>query len=114
MYKMELGKMERYEKIVVRKFHHVVAVSESDRALMTKWVDGDRVTSFRPLWDLAGIPTCSRCAGTRAVVTFVGAWMDWEPNVDGVEYFAREIWPAIKADCARSAVADRGAKSRRA
>jgi glycosyltransferase involved in cell wall biosynthesis len=31
------------------------------------------------------------------VVTFVGA-MDWEPNVDGVEYFASEIWPAIKAD----------------
>src|SRR5713101_6882350 len=28
---------------------------------------------------------------------FVGA-MDWEPNIDGVEYFASEIWPAIKAE----------------
>jgi glycosyltransferase involved in cell wall biosynthesis len=24
--------------------------------------------------------------------------MDWEPNVDGVEYFCSEIWPAIKAE----------------
>jgi glycosyltransferase involved in cell wall biosynthesis len=22
--------------------------------------------------------------------------MDWEPNVDGVEYFCSEVWPAIK------------------
>jgi glycosyltransferase involved in cell wall biosynthesis len=27
---------------------------------------------------------------------FVGA-MDWEPNVDAVEYFCREIWPLIVA-----------------
>jgi polysaccharide biosynthesis protein PslH len=24
--------------------------------------------------------------------------MDWEPNVDGVEYFCSEVWPAIKAE----------------
>jgi glycosyltransferase involved in cell wall biosynthesis len=30
-------------------------------------------------------------------VLFVGA-MDWEPNVDGMEYFCREIWPAVVAE----------------
>jgi glycosyltransferase involved in cell wall biosynthesis len=29
------------------------------------------------------------------LITFVGA-MDWEPNVDGVEYFCAEVWPSIK------------------
>jgi glycosyltransferase involved in cell wall biosynthesis len=24
--------------------------------------------------------------------------MDWEPNVDGVEYFCAEVWPSIKAE----------------
>ena len=31
------------------------------------------------------------------LITFVGA-MDWEPNVDGVEYFCTEVWPSIKAE----------------
>jgi polysaccharide biosynthesis protein PslH len=97
MYGMELGKMERYERIVVRKFHHVVAVSESDRALMTQWVDGDRVTVVPTGVDLAEYRPAPDAPEPGPIVTFVGA-MDWEPNVDGVEYFASEIWPAIKAD----------------
>ena len=97
MYGMEFGKMERYERIVVRKFHHVVAVSESDRALMTRWVDGDRVTVVPTGVDLAQYRPSTDTGEPGTVVTFVGA-MDWEPNVDGVEYFASEIWPAIKAD----------------
>ncbi len=30
------------------------------------------------------------------LVMFVGA-MDWEPNVDAMEYFCNEIWPAVLA-----------------
>jgi glycosyltransferase involved in cell wall biosynthesis len=33
---------------------------------------------------------------SEPLVLFVGA-MDWEPNIDAVEYFCREIWPAIQA-----------------
>jgi polysaccharide biosynthesis protein PslH len=29
-----------------------------------------------------------------SLVVFTGA-MDWEPNIDAVEYFCREVWPAI-------------------
>jgi glycosyltransferase involved in cell wall biosynthesis len=97
MYKMEFGKMARYERTVVRKFQHVVAVSESDRALMTEWVDADRVTVVPTGVDLAEYRPNPDAPEPGPVVTFVGA-MDWEPNVDGVEYFASEIWPAIKAD----------------
>jgi glycosyltransferase involved in cell wall biosynthesis len=96
-YGMEFSKMERYERIVVRKFHHVVSVSENDRALMTKWVDGDRVTVVPTGVDLAEYRPAPDAPEPGPVVTFVGA-MDWEPNIDGVEYFASEVWPAIKAD----------------
>ena len=97
MYRMEFGKMERYERVVVRKFHHTVAVSESDRALMTQWVDADRVTVVPTGVDLSEYRPTVDAPEPGPVVTFVGA-MDWEPNVDGVDYFASEIWPMIKAD----------------
>ncbi len=97
MYGMEFRKMQRYEQIEVRKFHHVVAVSESDRALMTQWVDGERVTVVPTGVDLAEYRPDPDAPEPGPVVTFVGA-MDWEPNVDGVEYFASEIWPAIRAE----------------
>jgi len=97
MYGMEFGKMQRYERIVVLKFQHTVAVSESDRTLMMQWVDGNRVTVVPTGVDLAQYRPNPDESEPGPVVTFVGA-MDWEPNVDGVEYFTSEIWPAIKAD----------------
>jgi glycosyltransferase involved in cell wall biosynthesis len=100
MYRTEFRKMLDYERAAVCKFQHVIAVSENDRALMTKWVDGDRVTVVPTGVDLAeyrparaGQPAE---ASVKPLVTFIGA-MDWEPNVDGVEYFCREVWPAVKA-----------------
>jgi glycosyltransferase involved in cell wall biosynthesis len=98
LYRMEFRKMLRYERAAVRKFQHVIAVSENDRALMTKWVDGDRVTVVPTGVDLAQYRPAPNPLDTSApLVTFVGA-MEWEPNVDGVEYFCAEVWPAIKAE----------------
>jgi len=102
MYRMEFRKMLRYERSAVRKFQHVIAVSENDRALMMQWVDGNRVTVVPTGVDLAhytpGENAADGCVPQPApLVTFVGA-MDWEPNVDGVEYFCNEVWPAIKAE----------------
>lgn len=101
MYRMEFRKMLRYERCTVRKFQHVIAVSENDRSLMMKWVDGDRVTVVPTGVDLAHYKQVdkanSRVNETAPVVTFVGA-MDWEPNVDGVEYFCSQVWPSIKAE----------------
>ncbi len=97
MYGMEFHKMQRYEQIAVRKFYHVVAVSESDRALMTQWVDGERITVVPTGVDVAEYRPDPGAPEPGSVVTFVGA-MDWEPNVDGMEYFAGEIWPTIQAE----------------
>jgi len=100
MYRMEFRKMLGYERSTVRKFQHVIAVSENDRSLMMQWVDGDRVTVVPTGVDLAQYaldPDASNAPEPAPVVTFIGA-MDWEPNVDGAEYFCREVWPAIKAD----------------
>jgi polysaccharide biosynthesis protein PslH len=100
IYGMEFRKMFRYERAAVCKFQHVIAVSENDRSLMRQWVDADRVTVVPTGVDLAQYrpdPSASDPNASAPLITFVGA-MDWEPNVDGVEYFCGEVWPAIKAE----------------
>ncbi|MGA7684954.1 MAG: glycosyltransferase family 4 protein [Terriglobales bacterium] len=96
MYDVEFRKMLAYEKSAVQRFQHVIAVSENDRSLMTRWVEGDRITVVPTGVDLAEFaPDSSNPTEPAPIVSFVGA-MDWEPNVDGVEYFCGEIWPSIK------------------
>jgi glycosyltransferase involved in cell wall biosynthesis len=104
MYGMEFRKMLRYERAAVCKFQHVIAVSGNDRSLMVRWVDGDRITVVPTGVDLAQYRPDSAVGATNLpepLITFVGA-MDWEPNVDGVEYFCSEIWPAIRAEIPRA------------
>jgi glycosyltransferase involved in cell wall biosynthesis len=97
MYGMEFQKMLRYEQIEVRKFHHVVAVSENDRALMSQWAASDHITVVPTGVDLTQYRPDPNAPEPAPLVTFVGA-VDWEPNVDGVEYFCSEVWPAIQAE----------------
>jgi glycosyltransferase involved in cell wall biosynthesis len=98
IYGMEFRKMLSYERAAVCKFQHVIAVSENDRALMARWVDGDRITVVPTGVDLAQYrPAATQSNTATPLITFVGA-MDWEPNVDGVEYFCSEVWPTIKAE----------------
>jgi polysaccharide biosynthesis protein PslH len=94
IYQLEFAKMSRYEREVVRSFRHVIAVSEHDRQLMSRWVDPSRITVVPTGVDLTQFrPVPSSSA---PLVIFVGA-MDWQPNVDAMQYFCRQIWPAILA-----------------
>jgi len=94
MYGIEFRKMLRYERRMVRKFHHVIAVSEHDRSLMESWVEGSRITVVPTGVDLEQYRPDFNRKPTPGTVMFVGA-MDWEPNVDAMEYFCGEIWPLV-------------------
>jgi polysaccharide biosynthesis protein PslH len=101
IYKMEFGKMLRYEQKMVKKFDHVIAVSEHDRSLMSAWTDSSRISVVPTGVDLSRFqgqdtPLSISASESNPVVMFVGA-MDWPPNVDGVEYFCSEIWPGVRA-----------------
>jgi polysaccharide biosynthesis protein PslH len=102
MYRMEFRKMLRYEQSAVRRFQHVIAVSENDRSIMAQWVDADHITVVPTGVDLAHFApesdtSNSDASGAAPLITFIGA-MDWEPNVDGVEYFCGEVWGAIRRE----------------
>lgn len=94
MYVLEAKKMLNYERQAVRKFHRVIAVSEHDRSLMEAWVEGARITVVPTGVNLQQYrPDFTYCPQSPLVM-FIGA-MDWEPNIDAMEYFCGEIWPAV-------------------
>ena len=96
VYGMEFRKMLAYEKIAVQKFPHVIAVSEHDRQLMSAWVDPSQITVVPTGVNLQQYQPAFSDRETSPLVMFVGA-MDWEPNIDAVEFFCKEIWPSVLA-----------------
>lgn len=96
LYGVEFKKMLRYEQQTVGQFHHVIAVSENDRDLMSAWVEKSRISVVPTGVDLQQYRPEASPRAVGPLVMFVGA-MDWEPNADAVEYFCQKIWPSILA-----------------
>jgi polysaccharide biosynthesis protein PslH len=99
MYKREFARMLRYEQEIVGKYPHVIAVSQHDKELMAKWADGSRITVVPTGVDLEQYGPALSPSPAEPLIVFVGA-MDWEPNIDAMEYFCGEIWPLVKAGVA--------------
>ena len=99
VFKLEAAKMLRYEREAVARVHHVIAVSESDRQLMSSMTDLSRISVVPTGVDLqqyrAARERSSQPKPAAPLLVFVGS-MDWEANIDAVDYFCREIWPAVK------------------
>ncbi len=97
VFKLEAAKMLRYERAAVRRFDHIIAVSENDRQLMSDMTDSSRISVVPTGVDLSEYAVVAGQEPTEArepLVLFVGS-MDWEANIDGVDYFCREIWPDV-------------------
>jgi glycosyltransferase involved in cell wall biosynthesis len=92
--RIESAKMNRYEPAQVRRFHHVLAVSEQDRYAMAAMVDPARISVIPTGVDLAKYRYNPEAPATTPLVVFTGS-MDWVPNIEGVEYFCRDIWPRV-------------------
>ncbi len=99
VFKLEAAKMLRYEHAAVTRFHHVIAVSENDRQLMSLMTDASRISVVPTGVDLqqyrAAREISNESEAAGPLLVFVGS-MDWEANIDAVHYFCSEIWPAVK------------------
>jgi len=94
--KIEYAKMRRYEPLQTRRFHHVIAVSEADREAMSSMVDPSHVSVVPTGVDLSIYRYDPDLRPLGPLVVFVGS-MDWQPNIDGVEFFCQQIWPQVLA-----------------
>ena len=93
-FRLEAAKMLRYERATVGRFRHVIAVSEHDRRLMSEMTDPSRISVTPTGVDLARYRSAAGRRAAAPLVIFLGS-MDWEANIDGVDYFCEEIWPAV-------------------
>jgi glycosyltransferase involved in cell wall biosynthesis len=95
-YSIEAWKMSPYETQTLRRFQHVIAVSDNDRNAMLGLSSGCSITVVPTGVDTELYQSSPSVSGNPPVVLFCGS-MDWEPNIDAVEYFCRDIWPTVLA-----------------
>jgi polysaccharide biosynthesis protein PslH len=94
--KLEYAKMKRFEPAQVRRFDHVIAVSEQDREAMSGMMDIARISVVPTGVDLDKYRYEPDTRPAGPLVVFVGS-MDWEANIDGVEFFCAQVWPRVLA-----------------
>jgi glycosyltransferase involved in cell wall biosynthesis len=95
-YTLEANKMARYEKNALRRFPRIIAVSQQDRDEMLKLDSASQITVVPTGVDTAQYQVAPPAAASPPTIVFVGS-MDWEPNIDAMEYFCHQIWPAVLA-----------------
>lgn len=94
-FRFEAVKMERYERRTLSRFHHVIAVSIQDRQEMMALTDASKISVVPTGVDLERYHNWGSAVGTDPLVVFTGS-MDWEANIDGIEYFCRDVWPLVR------------------
>ena len=98
--KLQADRMLRYEGEVCRRVRKVIAVSEPDAALMREWYGVKRVEAV-PTGVDADYFQARAPVPPAADLVFVGS-LDWAPNIDGIDWFEREVLPLIlqrKPEC---------------
>jgi polysaccharide biosynthesis protein PslH len=96
-YKLEAARMFRYERETLSRFHHIVAVSENDRQQMLEMDPSCEITVVPTGVDIEKFQAAPPSTANPPKVIFTGS-MDWEPNVDAVDYFCAQVWPRILAE----------------
>ncbi len=102
LYRREAAALARYERAVYRSFDHVVFVAEEDRKALEV-----RVGSAAAAPSLGASSLIPICVDTQAVrpvsptsnargITHLGT-MFWPPNVEGMVWFARDVFPQVRA-----------------
>ena len=95
-FKCQWRRMQCFERDTCARFDGVVGVSPEDCNIMRHEYDLTNV--------LGDVPTGVDCESYAAApasdrephsLVFLGS-MDWMPNIDAVEYFTSEIWPAVR------------------
>jgi glycosyltransferase involved in cell wall biosynthesis len=95
-YKIEAYKMAKHERATLRRFHHVIAVSDHDRQQMLAMDPSCAITVVPTGVDTEKYKVAPPVTDGPPKLLFLGS-MDWEANIDAVNYFCRDILPQVRA-----------------
>jgi len=93
-FRSQARRMEEFEGETCRRVKHIIAVSETDAAIMRREYGAQRVHATPTGVDLEYFSAPAAAARTTDLV-FVGS-MDWAPNIEGAEWFVRDVLPLIR------------------
>jgi polysaccharide biosynthesis protein PslH len=94
-FRLQADRMFRFEGHACRTAGRVVAVSERDAAAMGE-LFGVKHASFIPTGvDIENLAPPDPAPPHSAGLVFIGS-MDWMPNIDGIQWFVREVLPLLR------------------
>jgi len=116
LYAREGRRLAAYETEILNKVRISFAVTQKEAAVFTDRAGVNRVPTvlengvdtafFDPLADFEADPGIQ---ATGKLAVFVGA-MDYAPNIEAVEWFAKTLWPEVRASLPNARFAIVGAK----
>jgi len=95
VYRIEVSKMKRYESTTLLQFQHVIAVSDHDKQRMMEMSPACSISVVPTGVDAKNVTFFEPAMLEPPKIVFTGS-MDWEPNIDGVSYFCKEILPRVQ------------------
>jgi glycosyltransferase involved in cell wall biosynthesis len=98
---LEWHKLRRYETKVIREFDHIITVTgEDQRALQPNTDSRPPITIIPICIDTEVIEPVDARTTAKHIICVGG--MFYPPNVDGVLWFAREVFPIVKRENAET------------
>jgi glycosyltransferase involved in cell wall biosynthesis len=92
---LEWRKLRAYEGTLCRRFDHVTVVSDQDARALNAAAGTELHLDLIPIAvdtrELAFTPRSERARGVLSVAT-----MFYPPNVEGISWFAREVFPTVR------------------
>jgi polysaccharide biosynthesis protein PslH len=92
---LEWRKLRSYEGALCRRFDRVTVVSEQDAGDLTKAAGAPLATEVIPIAvdteELAFVPRTEKATNVVSVAT-----MFYPPNVEGIHWFATQVFPAVR------------------
>ena len=95
MARFDLAKVAQLERAAARRFRHHLVCSDEDRHQLIARYEGLDVSIVPNGFDPAYFAPRGE-ARERDRVLFLGS-LSYAPNVDGLAWFVREIWPQVRA-----------------
>ena len=94
-FNMLARQIREYERTVSRQFRYILPISDSDAEIFRTWNPEARMMTLPYGIDVKAGP--QRTDRRPPAVLFLGA-LDWRPNLQGLEWFLKNIWPSLAQD----------------
>ncbi len=95
LYQREWRLLKSYEGNICRRFDAITVVSEEDRLALSEAMKMDCPATIIPITvDMDDFPTIRRQPNANHILS-IGT-MFWQPNVEGILWFLREVYPIIR------------------